>query len=163
MRSIRPIAAVVTNAQAAVAPGSICSRLIRRRFGRPLNRIVKAGRRAGEGHQAGCARLVRKGRLRARDQLDINDTIRGSHSRLNTHRTAQKRDLTADRSSRTGLPFRFRGDRIQLQTSDAQPDPQRRRSNERIGRGGRAKLLISTEADGAKRRAHRPCGIGARD
>jgi PAS domain S-box-containing protein len=138
----QPIAAVVTNAQAAL-------RWLNMQPSDPeevrqaLDRIVKAGRRAGDVISRMRA-LVRKAPPR-KDQLDINDTVREvialTRSELNRTGTSLQTQL-AD-----GLPL-VPGDRIQLQqvmlnlilnAVEAMNGSD----------GGLRELLISSEEDGA--------------
>jgi PAS domain S-box-containing protein len=138
----QPIAAVVTNAQAAL-------RWLNMQPPDPeevrqaLDRIVKAGRRAGDVISRMRA-LVRKAPPR-KDQLDINDTVREvialTRSELNRTGTSLQTQL-AD-----GLPL-VPGDRIQLQqvmlnlilnAVEAMNGSD----------GGLRELLISSEEDGA--------------
>ena len=138
----QPIAAVVTNAQAAL-------RWLNMRPPDPeevrqaLDRIVKAGRRAGDVISRMRA-LVRKAPPR-KDQLDINDTIREviALTRSELHRTGTLlQTQLAD-----GLSL-VQGDRVQLQqvmlnlilnAVEAMSGPHE----------GSRELLISTDADGA--------------
>ena len=138
----QPIAAVITNAQAAL-------RWLKMRPPDPeevrqaLDRIVKAGRRAAD-VISGMRALVRKAQPRT-DQLDINDTVREvialTRSELNRTGTSLQTQL-AD-----GLPL-VPGDRIQLQqvmlnlilNAVEAMSGWDERSRE---------LLISTEGDGA--------------
>ena len=138
----QPIAAVVTNAQAALRwldmqpPDA-------KEVRQALDRIVKAGRRASDVISRMRA-LVRKAPTR-KDQLDINDTIREvialTGSELHRTGTSLRTQLAH------GLPL-VPGDRVQLQqvmlnlilnAVEAMSG-----SDERS-----RKLLISTEEDGA--------------
>jgi len=138
----QPIAAVVTNAQAGL-------RWLNMQPPDPeevrqaLDRIVKAGRRAGDVITRMRA-LVRKAPPR-KDQLDINETIREviALTRSELHRTG----TSLQTQLAEGLPF-VQGDRVQLQqvmlnlilnAVEAMSG-----SNE-VSR----ELLISTAADGA--------------
>ncbi len=90
--------------------GSICSLLIRRRFGNRLERIVKDGRRASDVISRIRA-LVRKAPAR-KEPLDINDTIREA---VALTRSELRRNGISLRTQLTdGLPL-VPGDRVQLQ------------------------------------------------
>jgi PAS domain S-box-containing protein len=151
----QPIAAVVTNAQAAlrwlnIEPPDL------EEVRQALDRIVKAGRRAGDVISRMRA-LVRKAPPRE-DQLDINDTIREviafTGSELRTSGTRLQMRL-AD-----GLPL-VPGDRIQLQQVMLNLILNAVEAMSGAGEGSR-ELLISSEADGANgvRLAVRDCGPG---
>jgi PAS domain S-box-containing protein len=138
----QPIAAVVTNAQAAL-------RWLNMQPPDPeevrqaLDRIVKAGRRAGDVISRMRA-LVRKAPPR-KDQLDINDTIREviPLTRTELHRSGiLLRTQLAD-----GLPL-VPGDRIQLQQVMLNLILNAIEAMSGSAEGSR-ELLISTEADGA--------------
>ena len=108
--------------------GSICSRPIRRRFGRRLTGSSRRGDEPATSSAGSC--LVRKVPPR-RDQLDINEVIREvialTHSELReAGRRCRHSWRTACRSFRRSDP---------ASASGAQPDSQRRRGDERIGRG----------------------------
>ena len=138
----QPIAAVVTNAQAAL-------RWLNMQPSDPeevrqaLDRIVKAGRRAGDVISRMRA-LVRKAPPR-KDQLDINDTIREvialTGSELRRTGTSLQTQL-AD-----GLPL-VPGDRIQLQQVMLNLILNAVEAMSGSDEGSR-ELLISTEEDGA--------------
>jgi len=138
----QPIAAVVTNAQAAL-------RWLNMQPPDPeevrqaLDRIVKAGRRAGDVISRMRA-LVRKAPPR-KDQLDINDTIREvialTGSELHSSGTLLQTQL-AD-----GLPLVV-GDRIQLQQVMLNLILNAVEAMDESNEGSR-ELLISTEEDGA--------------
>ena len=138
----QPIAAAVTNAQAALRWHNM-QPSDPEEVRQALDRIVKAGRRAGDVISRMRA-LVRKAPPR-KDQLDINDTIREvivlTGSELRSSGTSLQTQL-AD-----GLPL-VPGDRIQLQqvllnlilnAVDAMSGSEE----------GSRKLLISTEENGA--------------
>jgi PAS domain S-box-containing protein len=138
----QPIAAVVTNAQAALRwlnmqpPDAEEVR-------QALDRIVRAGRRAGDVINRLRA-LVRKAPPR-KDQLDINDTIREvialTGSELHRSGTSLQTQL-AD-----GLPLVV-GDRIQLQQVMVNLILNAVEAMCESNQGSR-RLLICTEADGA--------------
>ena len=149
----QPIAAVVTNAQAAL-------RWLNMQPPDPeevrqaLDRIVRAGRRAGDVISRMRA-LVGKAPPR-QDLLDINEVIREVIA-LTRQRTAQNRDFAADTAGGRLAARSGRSD--PASTSDAQPDPQRRRSDERIGRGV-AGVADQHRGRRSKRRARRRAGLG---
>jgi PAS domain S-box-containing protein len=138
----QPIAAVVTNAQAALRwlsmqppdPNEVRQ---------ALDRIVEAGRRAGDVISRMRA-LVRKAPPRE-DQLDINETIREvialAHTELHRGGTALQTQL-AD-----GLPP-VRGDRVQLQQVMLNLILNAVEAMSGSDEGSR-ELLISTEENGA--------------
>ena len=138
----QPIAAVVTNAQAALRwlnmePPDLGE------VRQALDRIVKAGRRAGDVISRMRA-LVRKAPPR-KDQLDINDTIREviALMRRELHRTGTwLQTQLAD-----GLPL-LQGDRVQLQQVMLNLILNAVEAMSGSDEGSR-ELLISTEQDGA--------------
>jgi PAS domain S-box-containing protein len=138
----QPIAAVVTNAQAAL-------RWLNMQPPDPeevrqaLDRIVKAGRRAGDVISRMRA-LVRKAPPR-KDQLDINDTIREviALTRTELHRSG----ISLQTQLADGLPL-VPGDRIQLQQVMLNLILNAVEAMSGSAEGSR-ELLISTEADGA--------------
>ena len=147
----QPIAAVVTNAHAALRwldmqpsdPQEV--RLA-------LGRIIKDGGRAGD--VIGRIRaLIAKAPAR-KDRLEINNMILEVIA-LDACRNAQERGLPAD-PTRAGLAARSRRS-SPAATSDAQPDPQRRRSAERNKRRV-ARPADQQRGRWSKRRAR--CGAG---
>jgi PAS domain S-box-containing protein len=138
----QPIAAVVTNAQAALRwldmqpPDA-------KEVRQALDRIVRAGRRAGDVISRMRA-LVRKAPPR-KDQLDINDTIREvialTGSELRRTGTSLRTQLAE------GLPL-VPGDRIQLQQVMLNLILNAVEAMSGSGEGSR-ELLISSEEDGA--------------
>jgi PAS domain S-box-containing protein len=138
----QPIAAVVTNAQAALRWLNM-QPPDREEVRQALDRIVKAGERAGDVISRMRA-LVRKAPPR-KDQLDINDTIREVIA------------LTGSELRRTGTRLQTRlaeglplvpGDRIQLQQVMLNLILNAVEAMSGSGEGSR-ELLISSEEDGA--------------
>jgi PAS domain S-box-containing protein len=138
----QPIAAVVTNAQAALRwlnmqppdPGEVRQ---------ALDRIVRNGRRAGD--VIGRIRALVANAAPRKDRLDINETIREvialTRSELHRNGTLLQTEL-AD-----GLPL-VPGDRIQLQQVMLNLILNAVEAMSGSDEGSR-ELLISTEADGA--------------
>jgi PAS domain S-box-containing protein len=152
----QPIAAVVTNAQAAL-------RWLNMQPSDPeevrqaLDRIVNQGRRAGDVISRMRA-LVRKAPPR-KDQLDINEVIREviALTRSELHRTG----TLLQTQLAHGLPL-VPGDRVQLQQVMLNLILNAVEAMSGSDEGSR-ELLISAEADGANGVSASPCGIGARD
>jgi PAS domain S-box-containing protein len=138
----QPIAAVVTNAQAALRWLNI-QPPDPEEIRQALNRIVKQGRRAGDVISRIRA-LVTKAAPR-KDELDINDTIREvialTRSELHSSGTSLRTQLS------DALPL-VRGDRIELQQVMLNLVLNAVEAMSRSHEGSR-ELLISTEQDGA--------------
>jgi C4-dicarboxylate-specific signal transduction histidine kinase len=138
----QPIAAVVTNAQAALRWLNMQPPELEE-IRQALDRIVRNGRRAGDVISRMRA-LVRKAPSR-KDQLDINEVIREvialTRSELDRTGTALQTQLAH------GLPL-VAGDRIQLQQVMLNLILNAVQAMSGSAEGWR-ELLISTEADGA--------------
>ena len=133
--------------------GSICSRPIRKRFGWLLVGSSKDGGRAGD--VIGRIRaLIAKAPAR-KDRLEINNTILEviALTRAEMHRNG----VSLRTQLATGLAARSRRS-SPAATSDAQPDPQRRRSAERNKRRV-ARPADQQRGRWSKRRAR--CGAGS--